>query len=140
MMRTKEMRNTAIAEFKRLGINMPNVDTLVERLSGGQRQSIACARAMMGSAPKVLMMDEPTAALGVRETAEVYGLMKRCRDEGAAVLLISHNMKEVFEVADKITVMRLGYTVEEVIAKETDPNYIVSLITGAIDPLGIEGR
>lgn len=90
---------------------------------------------MMGSTPTLLIMDEPTAALGVRETAEVYELMRRCRDGGAAILLISHDMEEVFEVTDRITVMRLGRTVTTLDKADVTSDQIVGLITGSIESL-----
>jgi ABC-type sugar transport system ATPase subunit len=130
----KLMRKRAIQEFERLKILMPDVDARVLRMSGGQRQAIACARAMMGKPPKVLIMDEPTAALGVKEAAEVYRLMKLCRDEGSAILLISHNMVEVMEMSSRITVMRLGDTIAHLRTVDTDGREIVGLITGAIEP------
>jgi ABC-type sugar transport system ATPase subunit len=136
----REMRRRAIKEFKRLKINVPDVDERVLRMSGGQRQGIACARAMMGKAPKVLIMDEPTAALGVRESAEVYRLMQFCRDEGSAILLISHNMVEVVEMSDRVTVMRLGVTIAHLNTRDTDGKEIVGLITGATEPEEIEAK
>ena len=130
----KQMRKKAIRELDRLKINMPDVDARVLLMSGGQRQGIACARAMMGKAPKVLIMDEPTAALGVKESAEVYRLMLLCRDEGSAIIFISHNMVEVMDMSDKITVMRLGDTVAHLNTRDTDGREIVGLLTGAIGP------
>lgn len=128
----KAMRRQAAKELERLEVSVPNIRAKIRELSGGQRQCVACARAMMGSAPKVLIMDEPTAALGVRESQDVYRLMGKCRDEGSAVVLISHNMKEVFAVADKITVMLHGVTTAHLMKNETDPEEIVGLITDAI--------
>lgn len=130
----KKMRLRARNEFLRLGINIPSVDANIARMSGGQRQGIACARAMMGDAPKVLIMDEPTAALGVKESKEVYRLMEACRDEGTAVLFISHDMVEVMEVSNRITVMRLGKTIAQLDTRDTNAKEIVGLITGAIEP------
>jgi ABC-type sugar transport system ATPase subunit len=123
-----------------LGGQQPDVDAFVGRMSGGQRQAIACARAMMGVAPKVLILDEPTAALGVRESKEVYRLMEACRDEGTAVLFISHDMVEVMEVSDKITVMRLGNTIAQLNTCDTSGTEIVGLITGAIEPWEVIGK
>lgn len=134
VMDLKQMRSKAANEFQRLKINMPSVDALVARISGGQRQSIACARAMMGEVPKVLIMDEPTAALGVSESKEVYRLMQTCRDAGAAIIFISHDMVEVMEVSNRITVMRLGKTITQLNTRDTDSREIVGLITGAIAP------
>ena len=136
----KRMRENAIHELERLKIDMPDVDARVMFLSGGQRQGIACARAMMGKAPKVLIMDEPTAALGVKEAAEVYRFMLLCRDEGAAILFISHNMVEVMEMSDRITVMRLGETIAHLNARDTNGREVVGLITGAVEPEEIAVR
>jgi len=135
----KQMRAKALQEFRRLGVNIPDVDASVGRMSGGQRQAIACARAMMGAAPKVLILDEPTAALGVRESKEVYRLMEACRDEGTAVLFISHDMAEVMEVSNRITVMRLGNTIAQLNTCDTSGREIVGLITGAIEPGEVRG-
>lgn len=131
----RSMEKEAVSEFARLGINIPNIRSKVARMSGGQRQAIACARVLCSANPKLLIMDEPTAALGVRETKEIYDLMFKCRDEGASVLLISHNMEDVFKVADRITVLRLGETVAQVMKKDVDSTQIVGLITGAIEHL-----
>ena len=129
----KKMAETAESEIRRLQISLPSVKEFVRNLSGGQRQGVACAQALMGNTP-IMLMDEPTAALGVKETAEVIRLIKQCRDEGIAILLISHNMKEIFSIAQRITVFRLG----EVVAagRETETmteEDVVSLITGAIE-------
>lgn len=131
----KAMKMKAREEFQRLGLNIPDVNSKVDRMSGGQRQAIACARVLSGDNPKLLIMDEPTAALGVKETEEIYQLMFRCRDAGAGVLLISHNMEDVFRVADRITVLRLGKTVAQVNKSEVTSTQVVGLITGAIERL-----
>ena len=130
------MRKVAAAELKRLRISLPSVDEWVMRLSGGQRQGVVCARALMGNTP-IMVMDEPTAALGVKEGGEVIELVKKCRDEGAAVLLISHNMKEVFAMSQRVTVLRLGEVVAEgqEIGSLTE-EMVVGLITGAIESVG----
>lgn len=135
LMNKKKMREEGGDAFRNLGVSIPNVRSVVARMSGGQRQAIACTRSMMGSTPTLLIMDEPTAALGVRETAEVYELMRRCRDGGAAILLISHDMEEVFEVTDRITVMRLGRTVTTLDKADVTSDQIVGLITGSIESL-----
>lgn len=131
----KGMKLQAKEEFQRLGINIPNINSKVDRMSGGQRQAIACARVLSGDNPRLLIMDEPTAALGVKETEEIYQLMFRSRETGAGVLLISHNMADVFRVADRITVLRLGETVAQVRKDEVTSTQIVGLITGAIEHL-----
>ena len=133
VLNNRRMRQETIEELDRLHVTIPDVDARVVNMSGGQRQCIACARALMNGA-KILLMDEPTAALGVREAAQVMDLMRRCRDEGSAVMLISHNMEDVFRLSDKITVLRLGKSIATVNTKDVTPDYIVGLITGAIAP------
>src|SRR5262245_7275268 len=100
----------------------------VASLSGGQRQSVAVARAVMWNS-KVVILDEPTAALGVAQTRQVLDLVKRLREQGLAVVLISHNLVDVFEVADRITVLRLGRNVGVYEREKTSPEEIVEAIT-----------
>lgn len=133
----RKMRASARAELDRLQVPIPDIDQRVIRMSGGQRQCIACIRALMGGA-RVLMMDEPTAALGVKETAQVQDLMRKCRDEGAAILLISHNMEDVFALADRITVMRLGKTLVTADKERISPETVVGLITGAVSAASLD--
>jgi simple sugar transport system ATP-binding protein len=106
----KSMRREAASQFAKLGIHLRSPAVSVASLSGGQRQSIAIARAAMW-ANKVIFMDEPTAALGVVQTARVLDLIRSVRDSGIAVVLISHNMSQVIEVADRVEVLRLGHRV-----------------------------
>jgi D-xylose transport system ATP-binding protein len=113
-----------------LRINIPSVRSLVAQLSGGQRQSIAVAKAVLWS-PQVVILDEPTAALGVAQTQQVLDLVKRLRERGLAVVLITHNMHNVFEVADKASVMRLGQRVARFVIKDSTPEDVVAAITGA---------
>ena len=127
----RKMRDRTFEELNRLRVIIPNIDDLVANMSGGQRQCIACARALLGGA-RVLMMDEPTAALGVREAGQVMSLMKNCRDEGVAILLISHNMEDVFRLSDRITVLRLGASLVTVKTADVTGEQIVGLITGAL--------
>lgn len=127
----RKMRARTLEELERLRVVIPDVDAHVINMSGGQRQCIACARALLGGA-RVLMMDEPTAALGVRETAQVMQLMTNCRDAGAAILLISHNMEDVLKLADRITVLRLGASVLTVDRKDITGDQLVGLITGTM--------
>jgi D-xylose transport system ATP-binding protein len=102
----------------------------VGMLSGGQRQSVAIARSMIGE-PKVVLFDEPTAALGVAQTAQVLALMKRLAEEGLGIVMISHNLEDVFEVADRIIVLRLGERVSTFDRQKTTPEQVVGAITGA---------
>jgi D-xylose transport system ATP-binding protein len=107
-----------------------SVRTEVGSLSGGQRQSVAIARTMVGE-PKVVLFDEPTAALGVQQTAQVLALVKRLADDGLGVVMISHNLEDVFQVADRIIVLRLGERVATFDRKQTTPEQVVGAITGA---------
>ena len=107
-----------------------SVRTEVGSLSGGQRQSVAIARTMVGE-PKVVLFDEPTAALGVQQTAQVLGLVKRLADEGLGVVMISHNLEDVFQVANRIVVLRLGERVATFDRETTTPEQVVGAITGA---------
>ncbi|MDT1062257.1 ATP-binding cassette domain-containing protein [Paracoccus sp. CPCC 101403] len=105
---------------------------LVRRMSGGQRQAVAIARTLLAE-PKVVLMDEPTAAISVRQVAEVLDLIRRLRDRGIAVMLISHRMPDVFAVCDRIAVLRRGKKVADLWTKDTSPEEITALITGALD-------
>jgi D-xylose transport system ATP-binding protein len=107
-----------------------SVRTEVGSLSGGQRQSVAIARTMVGE-PKVVLFDEPTAALGVQQTAQVLGLVKRLADDGLGVVMISHNLEDVFQVANRIVVLRLGERVATFDREKTTPEQVVGAITGA---------
>lgn len=104
---------------------------LVRRMSGGQRQAVAIARARLSDA-KVVLMDEPTAAISVRQVEEVLNLIRRLRDHGIAVVLISHRMPDVFSVCERIIVMRRGTKVADKPAARSSPEEITGLITGAI--------
>jgi D-xylose transport system ATP-binding protein len=107
-----------------------SVRTEVSNLSGGQRQSVAIARTMVGN-PKVVLFDEPTAALGVSQTAQVLALVKRLAEEGLGIVIISHNLDDVFQVADRIIVLRLGERVATFDRKQSTPEQVVGSITGA---------
>jgi D-xylose transport system ATP-binding protein len=105
-----------------------SVRQTVAGLSGGQRQSVAVAKAVMWNS-KLVILDEPTAALGVAQTRQVLELVKRLGEQGLAVILISHNLHDIFEVADSITVLRLGQNVAEYKRKETNQQQVVEAIT-----------
>ena len=104
---------------------------LVRQMSGGQRQAVAIARTRLSKA-KVVLMDEPTAAISVRQVAEVLNLIRRLRDSGMAVILISHRMPDVFDVCDRVVVMRRGRKVADKAIPSTSPEEVTGLITGAI--------
>jgi fructose transport system ATP-binding protein len=129
-----KMRAEARKQMTDLGImTIQDISQQVESLSGGQRQGVAVARAAaFGS--RVIIMDEPTAALGVKESAHVLELIMRVRDSGLPVILISHNMPHVFEVADRIHIHRLGKRVAVVTPKSHTMNEVVAIMTGATEP------
>jgi simple sugar transport system ATP-binding protein len=126
-----EMRRRAVTAFAALGIALPDVSAPVGTLSGGQRQSIAVARAV-AYASKVIFINEPTAALGVVQRERVLDTIRRVRDQGVAVVLISHNMPEVLAVADRVEVLRLGRRVARYQASETSIEELVGAMTGAL--------
>jgi D-xylose transport system ATP-binding protein len=125
-----DMEQQAAEVLRRLAVRIPSVRTQVASLSGGQRQSVAIARSLLGK-PRVLLLDEPTAALGVAQTAQVLNLIRTLRDQRLAVVVISHNLADVFAVADTIVVLRLGRQVGVMDAKQTSSGEVVTAITGA---------
>jgi D-xylose transport system ATP-binding protein len=112
-----------------LAVTIPSLRGEVGTLSGGQRQQVAVARSLLGE-PKVVLLDEPTAALGVPQTAQVLELIRRLKERGLGVVVISHNLVDVFEVADRIVVLRLGRTAGDFAAEATTEEHVVSAITG----------
>lgn len=128
------MRQEARQHLSDLGLmTIQNIDQVVETLSGGQRQGVAVARACaFGS--RVVMLDEPTAALGVKESAKVLDLIRDVRDRGISVVLISHNMPQVFEIADRIHIHRLGRRIAQVRPGEISMSDTVAIMTGALEP------
>lgn len=139
MLDEEAMEQSAISVLSRLAVSIPNVRTRVESLSGGQRQSIAVARSVLAQC-SVVLLDEPTAALGVAQTRQVLDLIKRLKDEGHAVVLISHNLADVFEVADSIAVLRLGESLGTYDAASLSREDIVGLMTGAISGRSMERK
>ena len=113
-----------------LAVTITDVRAEVGTMSGGQRQQVAIARSLLGE-PKLVMLDEPTAALGVRQTAQVLELIKRLRERGYGVVVISHNLADVFEVADRIYVLRLGREAGDFKADEASQDKVVAAITGS---------
>jgi simple sugar transport system ATP-binding protein len=126
----RRMAARARAELDRVGINVPSVDMPCEALSGGQRQAVAVARAIAWGT-RVILMDEPTAALGVEERRKVEGLMATVRGHGIPVLLVSHDLPEVHRIADRIVVLRLGRVVANLNPTEASVEDMVMWITGA---------
>lgn len=127
-----EMERRSRELLDTLSIRIPSVRIPIASLSGGQRQVVAIARSMLGD-PKLVILDEPTAALGVEQTAQVLDLVERLRERGHAVILISHNMADVKAVADKVAVLRLGRNNGVFEVKSTSQEEIISAITGATD-------
>lgn len=130
IMKAGEMRRIARELFADLAVNIPDERVEVAALSGGQRQAVAIARAAHW-ASRVILMDEPTAALGVAETERVESLIRRLSDRGTAVLLISHNMAQVFRLADRIVILRRGVHVDTVNRRDVSEADVVAMITGA---------
>jgi D-xylose transport system ATP-binding protein len=128
------MEVRAVSVLRRLSVKIPSVRIPIASLSGGQRQSVAVARSVLWD-NKVVLLDEPTAALGVAQTREVLDLVKRLRDEGHGVVIISHNLADVFEVSDRITVLRLGRFVGTYEARKVGREQLVALMTGAVPGL-----
>jgi ABC-type sugar transport system ATPase subunit len=128
----ESMENAARETLTSLAVTtVRSVRQAVASLSGGQRQSVAIAKSVLWNS-KLVIMDEPTAALGVAQTAMVLALVRRLADRGLAVLLVSHNMNDVFEVADRIAVLRLGRMVAERPAVEMDRQIVVDLMTTGV--------
>jgi simple sugar transport system ATP-binding protein len=128
----KEMRKRAAQEVVRLKVNIGSVSQMLGGMSGGQRQAIAVARAA-AFGTRIVLMDEPTAALGVRETAAVCDLIRQLRDEGMSVVIVSHSMPDVFAVSGRITVLRHGRTVKTVGTADCSAEEIIGMMTGAFE-------
>ncbi len=125
-----KMEHETAELLSNLAVTIPSLRSEVGTLSGGQRQQVAVARSLLGE-PKVVLLDEPTAALGVAQTAQVLNLIRRLRERELGVVVISHNLADVFEVADRIFVLRLGRAGGEFDAEQTTEEHVVSAITGA---------
>lgn len=131
MLDNKRMREESAAHMAELKIGLRSLTQAVETLSGGQRQGVAVARAVAW-ARHVVVMDEPTAALGVKESGQVLDMIRRVRDRGLPVVLISHNMPHVFEIADRIHVQRLGRRVALIRPGDHSMSDVVAIMTGAL--------
>lgn len=132
-----EMERRAIPVLNDLAIKLPPLSTQVASLSGGQRQMVAVARSVLWGS-KLVMLDEPTAALGVAQQKAVLDLIQQLSSTGKAVLVISHNMSDVFKVADRIVVLRLGRTVATFNRTEVTPEQVIASITGAVEEASSE--
>jgi ABC-type sugar transport system ATPase subunit len=125
-----DMEHRSYELLGNLAVTITDIRAEVGTLSGGQRQQVAIARSLLGD-PKVVVLDEPTAALGVRQTALVLALVKRLRDQGHAVVMVSHNLANVFAVADRIFVLRLGQKAADFRAADVSQDQVVAAMTGA---------
>jgi simple sugar transport system ATP-binding protein len=135
----KAMRQATDEVYRRFGVDMRNAALPVGSLSGGQRQSVAVARAVAWPS-RIVILDEPTAALGVAQTASVLDLVRRIRDDGRAVVLITHNMQQVLQVADRVEVLRLGRRVARFTAADATVEDLVTAMTAGTDPTETTGR
>ena len=129
-MDTRSMRRDVAEGFERLGLTLPRLETKVAALSGGQRQAVAIARAVLWGS-HIVVMDEPSAALGVRQTEIVLSFVERLKEHAVAVIFISHNMEQVLRVADRVVIMRLGLTVFDRPRSGLTASQLVGVITGA---------
>ena len=125
------MEQRARQVIRELGVRIPSVRSQIGTMSGGQRQGVAVTRAVMWTA-KVVLLDEPTAALGVTQTRQVKDLIRRLRERGLGVVVISHNLADVFDVSDRIIVLRLGRRVATFNTHTANPEQVVGAITGAV--------
>ncbi|HEV7191948.1 MAG TPA: ATP-binding cassette domain-containing protein [Jatrophihabitantaceae bacterium] len=128
----EEMESRSWTLLRQLSARIPSVRVAVASLSGGQRQTVAIARSLVGD-PRIVILDEPTAALGVAQSAEVLNLIERLRERGLGIILISHNMADVQAVADRVTVLRLGRNNGDFRIPDVSYEQIISAITGATD-------
>lgn len=127
----RRMRVRAREVLNSLAVKIPSIGVSVKSMSGGQRQCLAIARALLWGR-RIVILDEPTAALGVRETGQVLEVIRDLRNHDVSVIVVSHNMQQLMSVADRITVMRLGRSIATRAVKDTEVAEIVGLITGAI--------
>jgi fructose transport system ATP-binding protein len=129
----KSMRESTRKALERTGVKIPSLSNTIRNMSGGQRQCVAIARTAT-FASRLIIMDEPTAALGVQETAQVENIVRTLKANGEPLILISHNMRQVFDLADRIVVFRRGRLVANLIKSNTSGEEVVAYITGAKQP------
>jgi simple sugar transport system ATP-binding protein len=130
LLNRRKMRELGIEHLRNLGIVVENIDQKVRNLSGGQRQVVAISRAVYWG-QKLIILDEPTAALGVQESRRVLDLIKSLKEKQISIIIVSHNLQHVFSVADRIMVLRRGRNAGERMIKNTDGDEVVRMITGA---------
>lgn len=126
----KGMREATLAGLQKTAVKIPNLRNTIRNMSGGQRQCVAIARTATFHS-KLTIMDEPTAALGVQETAQVENIIRNLKEQGEPLILVSHNMRQVFDLVDRIVVFRRGRIVANLNKNETDGQDVVAYITGA---------
>ena len=131
------MRKATIAGLEKTGVKIPNIRNSIQNMSGGQRQCVAIARTATFHS-RLTIMDEPTAALGVQETAQVENIIKTLKEAGEPLILVSHNMRQVMDLVDRIVVFRRGRICANLLKEETDGQDIVAYITGAKTQAGYE--
>ena len=124
------MRDDTLAGLLKTGVKIPNIKNTIRNMSGGQRQCVAIARTAT-FASKLTIMDEPTAALGVQETEQVENIIRTLKEQGESLILVSHNMRQVFDLVDRIVVFRRGRIVANLNKEDTDGQDVVAYITGA---------
>jgi len=129
-MNNKKMRQKAKDVFNDLGTTIPSFKNQISHLSGGQKQAVAIARAIAWGS-KIVILDEPTAALGVEQTKNVHNIILNLKAKGIGIVLITHNMQDVFNLADRVVVLRQGVKVSEMSTASCSPSDVVKAITGA---------
>lgn len=134
----KSMREATLAGLEKTAVKIPNIRNTIRNMSGGQRQCVAIARTATFHS-KLTIMDEPTAALGVQETAQVENIVRTLKEAGEPLILVSHNMRQVFDLVDRIIVFRRGQIVANLKKEETDGQDVVAYITGAKTGAEFEG-
>mgnify|MGYP001800444974 FL=1 len=134
----KAMRDDTMAGLVKTGVKIPNIKNTIRNMSGGQRQCVAIARTAT-FASKLTIMDEPTAALGVQETEQVENIIRTLKEQGESLILVSHNMRQVFDLVDRIIVFRRGRIVANLNKEDTDGQDVVAYITGAKTGAEYEG-
>jgi fructose transport system ATP-binding protein len=134
----KAMREESVTMLSTTGVKIQDMSETLRGMSGGQRQCVAIARAA-GFAKKLIILDEPTAALGIQETARVEEIIKGLKQRGIPLIIISHNLRQVFDLTDRIWVFRQGRIIASVLTQSSNPEQVVGLITGAINPENLPG-